>query len=137
MSTGRRKTPGRDASDGALARLRQALQALALPAEKQIALLPGFVREADELALNFDHWRRAAGADPGARLSRSQRAALDEIERHLDRMCGHTNAHLWTRAGLRDSPQWSRVRDAARAALEAFGWDLEVPAGRLYEHIEW
>ena len=129
--------PGRDASDGALACLRQALQALALPAEKQIALLPGFVREADELALNFDHWRRAAGADPSVRLSRSQRETLDEIERHIDRMCGHANAHLWTRSGLRDSPRWSTVRQAARAALEAFGWDLEVPAGRLYEHIEW
>ncbi len=137
MSPGRRKTEPRDAPDGTLARLRQALQALALPAEKQIGLLPGFVGEADELALNFDHGRRAAGADPAVRLSRPQRDALDALERHLDRMCGQVNAHLWTRAGLRGSPQWSRVRAAARAALEAFGWNLEVPAGRPYEHIEW
>ncbi len=135
---GDRRTARRGkAADGTLARLRHALQALALPAEAQAGLLPGFVLETDELALNFDHGLRAAGADPVVRLTKVQRGALDVLEGLIDRMSGQKNAHLWTRAALRDNAQWSRVRQAARAALEAFGWQLEVPPGRLYEYIEW
>ena len=29
------------------------------------------------------------------------------------------------------------LRQAARKALRAFGWKLEVPLGRLFEYIEW
>ncbi|HYS77432.1 MAG TPA: hypothetical protein VEO94_01205 [Candidatus Dormibacteraeota bacterium] len=137
MHGGRKTAWRRVAADGTLARLRHALQALALPAETQAGLLPGFVLETDELALNFDHGLRAAGADPGVRLSKVQRGALDAVEGLIDRMCGQKNAHLWTRAALRDSAQWSRVRRAARAALEAFGWQVEVPPSRLYEYIDW
>src|SRR5436309_14364296 len=71
------------------------------------------------------------------RLSKVERGALEALEGLIDRMSGPKNAHLWTRAALCDSAQWSRVRQAARAALEAFGWELEVPPSRLYEYIEW
>jgi len=137
MDAGRKSARRRKAADRTLARLRHALQALALPAETQAGLLPGFVLETDELALNFDHGLRAAGADPVVRLSKVERGALEALEGLIDRMSGPKNAHLWTRAALCDSAQWSRVRQAARAALEAFGWELEVPPSRLYEYIEW
>ena len=124
-------------TDPILTRLRHALQALALPAEKQLLLLPGFVREVDELALSFDHWFRVAVADPGVRLSRPQREALSAVERILDAMSGQGNARLWTRLALRDKEPWSRLRQAAREALVSFGWDMDVPPGRLFEYIEW
>lgn len=33
--------------------------------------------------------------------------------------------------------EWTRLRQAARGALAAFGWPLEVPPGKPYEYIEW
>src|SRR5436309_9930823 len=74
MDAGRKSARRRKPADGTLARLRHALQALALPAETQAGLLPGFVLETDELALNFDHGLRAAGADPVVRASLESRA---------------------------------------------------------------
>jgi hypothetical protein len=122
---------------GALSRLRHSLQALALPAGTQLGLLPGFTGGAEEFALNFDQWSRGASADGTIRMSRPQREALKAVESLLDRMSGQKNAHLWTRGALRDSREWTRLRKAARDALAAFGWALEVPPGKPYEYIEW
>ena len=123
--------------DAPLARLRLALQALALPAEQQVTLLPRFVPELDELALSFEHWLRLVTADPQARLTPVQRDALRAVERVLDGMSGQANAHLWTRGGGCEGEPWSRLRESARAALAAFGWDPGPPPGRLFEYIEW
>ncbi len=70
-------------------------------------------------------------------MSRPRREALKAVESLLDRMSGQENAHLWTRGALRDSREWTRLRQAARGALAAFGWPLEVPPGKPYEYIEW
>jgi len=123
--------------DGVLSRLRHALQALALPAESQLGLLPAFSGGADEFALNFDQWSRAASADRAIRMSRAQRDALKAVEGLLDRMSGEKNAHLWTMGALRSNREWTRLRKAARGALEAFGWGLEVPPNKPFEYIEW
>jgi hypothetical protein len=128
--------PGVEA-DPPLTRLRHALQALALPAETQLLLLPGFVPEVDELALSFEHWLVMVLADREARLTKTQRRALAAVERLLDEMSGQRNAHLWTRASLEDGEAWARLRQAAHQALKAFGWSLEKPPGRLFEYIEW
>ena len=69
------------ADDAILARLRHALQALALPADQQLLLLPAFVTEVDELALSFDHWLRIALKDTGLLLSRDRRKALAIVSR--------------------------------------------------------
>src|SRR6266540_3154615 len=124
-------------TDAILTRLRHSLQALALPADQQLLLLPGFVPEVDELALSFDHWLRVVKIEKALPLSRAQREALSAVERRLDAMSGQGNAHLWTRAALMDGEPWSLLRQAARAALQSFGWDLAVPPGRLFEYIEW
>ena len=123
--------------DGVLSRLRHALQALALPAEAQLGLLPAFSGGADEFALNFDQWSRAASADRAIRMSRAQRDALKAVEGLLDKMSGEKNAHLWTMGALRGHREWTRLRKAARGALEAFGWGLEVPPSKPFEYIEW
>jgi len=124
-------------ADTPLARLRHALQALALPADRQLRLLPGFVPEADELALSFEHWLGIARTDARVRLTPAQSEALLAVERLMDRMSGQGNAHLWTRASLQDAEPWARLRRAAGAALASFGWDLDTPPGRLFEYIEW
>ncbi len=124
-------------ADTSLTRLRHALQALALPAERQLPLLPGFVQEVDDLVLSFEHWLGIVQADKGVRLTKTQRQALAAVERLLDEMSGQRNAHLWTRASLKDGEPWVLLRQAAHQALAAFGWDLDTPPGRLFEYIEW
>ena len=124
-------------ADTSLVRLRHALQALALPADRQLLLLPGFVPEVDELALSFEHWLGVVQADKGVRLTKAQRRALAAVERLLDGMSGQRNAHLWTRASLKDCKPWVLLRQAAHGALRAFGWDLDTPPGWLFEYIEW
>jgi hypothetical protein len=124
-------------ADTPLERLRHALQALALPAERQLGLLPGFVPELDELALAFEHGLGLVAADRSTRLSPAQRDALRAVESVLDGMSGQANAHLWSRTARCAGEPWGRLRGAAGAALAAFGWDLEAPPGRLFEYIEW
>jgi len=124
-------------TDRTLVQLKAALQALALPAEKQLLLLPEFVREVDELALSFEHALNLVRADQRRRLAGRHRQSLKEVERVLDGMSGQRNAHLWTRGSLREDEAWSRLREAARKALRSFDWKLEVPPGRLFEYIEW
>jgi hypothetical protein len=137
-----KKTPGKPVprtapADGALARLRDALRALALPADVQAGLLPSFTGGPDEFALHFDQEFRAATADRTVRLSQAQRRALQVVDGLLDRMSGQDNARLWTTGALVHSREWTRLRKAAGSALEAFGWNLEVPPARPFEHIEW
>ena len=124
-------------ADAILTRLRHALQALALPADVQVKLLPDFVVEMDELALAFENWLRSVEADGGVRLKRGQRAALRRVEAALDAMSGQANAGLWTRRALRDAEPWARLRGVAAEALEAFGWKVETPPAILLEYIEW
>lgn len=123
--------------DPVLTRLRHALQALALPADAQLGLLPRHAGDVDDLILNFDHWFRAATATRTAALTPPQVTALAEIERVLDRMSGQRNAHLWTRGAVRQDIRWTHLRQAARGALEVFGWSLDVPPLSQYEFISW
>ncbi|HEV8702215.1 MAG TPA: hypothetical protein VGV60_13160 [Candidatus Polarisedimenticolia bacterium] len=124
-------------ADGVLARLRDALRALALPADAQAGLLPSFTGGPDEFALHFDQCFRAASAEGAVRMSRAQSRALLDVDGLLDRMSGQDNARLWTTGALVNSREWTRLRKAARDALLAFGWGLEVPPAKPFEHIEW
>lgn len=136
------RTPGKPdprpaPADGSLARLRDALRALALPADAQKGLLPAFTGGPDEFALHFDQELRAVTADGAIRMSQAQRRALQAVDGLLDRMSGQDNARLWTARALASSREWTRLRQAARSALKAFGWGLEVPPAKPFEHIEW
>lgn len=136
------KSPGKPEprpvpADGVLARLRDALRALALPADAQAGLLPAFAGGPDEFALQFDQCLRAVQAEGAVRLSRAQRRALLAVDGMLDRMSGQDNARLWTTGALVKSREWTRLRRAARSALLSFGWGVEVPPAKPFEHIEW
>ena len=137
MKTPAKPVPRPAPAEGALARLRDALRALALPADVQAGLLPSFTGGPDEFALHFDQEFRAATADGAVRMSQAQRRSLQAVDGLLDQMSGQDNARLWTTGALVNSREWTRLRKAARGALEAFGWDLEVPPAKPFEHIEW
>ena len=105
--------------------LKWALQALALPAGAQLNLFPDFASVTDELALDFDHWRATALGQH--QLDPAQVAALASIDALLAEMTGAENVALWTDAALAQHPSWRQLREKARGALHAFGWDLATP----------
>ncbi len=105
--------------------LRHSLQALAVPADVQLRLLPDFVCKADELALNFNDCYSLITAE--AELTDRQKAALDALDAKLDEMGGAGNEHLWTEKALGIRPEWEEVRRLAVETLDAFGWDVAIP----------
>ena len=91
-----------------------AVRRLAAPPDRQIQKLGG--SHPDELALDLDAVLPAYLAT-GA-ISEEQKAALRELDEELDRISGEKNADLWTLEGLRDAPEWAKVRRLAARASE-------------------
>lgn len=110
-----------------LAELRSSLQALAQPAETQLRLYPDGVVKADELALDFEHWRLCALGRHGCEMSADQRRTLDALDQLLAAMSGVSNAGHWTEDALWTDPAWMQVRELAAQALTAFGWPNPSP----------
>jgi hypothetical protein len=110
--------------------LRWSLQALASAASDQLKLFPELAANADQLALDFDHWASVVRADYGGELSASQTDALAAIDRKLatiSRDGAEFDPELWTESGLGASAHWEDVRRLAASALAAFGWPVESP----------
>ena len=107
--------------------LKATLQALAAPADVQLARFPDFVEKADELVLDFDHSLMLVRLDDAEGLTAEQQTALAALDDLLAAMSGEVNARLWTEQSLRDGAEWGRVRAGAAAALRAFGWLVEPP----------
>lgn len=103
--------------------LREALQALAAPGNEALALVPDGTVKADELALEFDNFSRAALESHESELTQAQRATLVAVDRLLGAMSGARHADLWTEEAVRRHPKWLEVREAAKRALAAFGWE--------------
>ena len=107
--------------------LVHALQALAAPADVQIARFPDFVVRADELALDFDDALRLSLDCPQVELRPAQREALLKVDLHLTTMSGRENAHLWTEAALHERAEWAQVRELAAQALQELGQPRTTP----------
>jgi hypothetical protein len=113
------------ASAPSLDQLRWSLQALALPYAAQRDLFPSFACTADELALDFDHWRETAMHQHD--FTPDQMAALASLDALLTEMTAESNPSLWTDDALARLPRWDTVREFARNALDAFDWRLDTP----------
>ncbi len=109
-----------------LEQLRTALQALAAPAEQQLARYPSFAVVADELALDFDDALGLLEAQ-SAPLTKAQMAGLLALDALLNQMSGSERADLWTSHALRSAAEWEEVRSASIEVLELFGWSPEPP----------
>lgn len=116
-----------DAIAWVIAELRHSLQALALPADEQLALFPDFVCKADELALDLDNFYPAARLNVPDLFTQEQWDRVDVIDCMLGAMSGRENAERWTDDALRTSPEWETIRGLARTALEGLGWEVAVP----------
>jgi hypothetical protein len=116
-------------------RLVHALQALAAPAEEQLARCPAFVVKADELALDYADALLLITDCPQVSLTPEQQAALEAVDHLLDRMTGEKNEALWTEAALHTAPEWQEVRCLAREGLLALGQPVDLPPPRNAVYI--
>lgn len=91
-------------------RTKHALQHLACAPDVQIRLLPPFVVPADELALNFDHWRKTFVDNYHSELTEEQLASLDVIDEKFGAF--EKGSGFWSDEALRNSPGWETIRRA-------------------------
>jgi hypothetical protein len=108
-----------------LDQLRWSLQALALPADAQLSLFPPFAVTADELALDFDDWWKTATQHNA--FTADQLSALASVANILSEMSRARDDNLWDDSALAQHPQWQKLREVARKALEACRWDCGTP----------
>jgi hypothetical protein len=108
-------------------RLIHSLQALAAPADAQLARFPDFVAKADELALDFADALRLVSDRPQVELSAAQREALARLDAQLDAMSGESRRALWSEAAMRGAREWAATRRLAREALAALHAPDDLP----------
>src|ERR1700690_3181202 len=110
---------------GIFERLKHSIQLLACSPETQLKMLPQFVCKADELALDFDHWREAALHNFRSDLTPHQLSCLNAIDGTLSELTW-MGAESWSENAVRESAEWKGVRALAASALKSFGWPLET-----------
>jgi hypothetical protein len=124
---------------GILACTKTALQLLASPADFQVRYYPDFVLVADELALDFDHWRSVFLSNFATELTPEQTlafAVIDDRFQALSSGGGEYNEQFWTDGGLRESSDWVGIRRMATRALSLLGWPLERPDTILSVYVK-
>lgn len=111
----------------AVRRFMWAVQALALGADEQRQLFPGFTDAADELALEHEETQAAFLKVARPLLSSQQHEVVRRLDQQLERISGPENMQLWTVEGLTTAPEWDCVRDLAATVLREMGWPCESP----------
>lgn len=119
---------------GIFERLKDSIQLLACSPEIQLKILPKYVCKADELALDFDHWRSVALDNFRSELTAHQLSYLEAINNALSELT-RMKAGSWTEDAVRESAEWKAVRSLAAAALGAFGWPLIAPPSHPDEFV--
>lgn len=118
--------PDTEHEHASMKRLEHAIQRLALSATEQAAQYPDPVMLTDELALDFENWRRVCESSRyvhGGPLADH----LQLLATHLEAMCGEDHTDLWTIDALHGAPEWREIRRLALNALEAANWPLRTP----------
>jgi len=104
-----------------------ALQRLAMPAEPQLASLPDGCCKGDELALDFDNFRRCAGVV----IPSEAIPLVEQLDEMLGAMSGEANAELWTDDAIRQCREWERVRAKAQEILKSMKQEPPQAGGTL------
>jgi len=108
-------------------RLIRSLQALAAPAEVQLARFPAFAVQADELALDFADALLLVSDCSQVRLSATERHALERLDAQLAAMNGSVRREIWSEAAVRQAPEWAATRRLAWEALDALQAPADLP----------
>jgi hypothetical protein len=116
--------------------LVDALRLVALPAEGQVAVLPGFVHVPDEVMLQYHDASllvpqlRKAGV-----LSEEQDEALARLDHHLEEMSNAADKDfLWTIEAMEEDERWETPRRLAAQALAGLGREQGRPS---FEGTTW
>jgi hypothetical protein len=112
-----------------LNQLMWALQALAQPAEAQLALFPKTTKTPNKLRMDFERcgeWFGPDGQAPASGPAEGWEAVAD-LRGRLELMKGEGSDRLWTDDGLRKDRKWETVRKAAQRTLAAFKWPNQRP----------
>lgn len=123
-----------DLREGIFKRLKHSIQLLACPPDVQLGLLPSFVCKADELALEFDNWWEVTRRNYSADLSADQLSALRAVNEKLSWMTKNAKEE-WTEQAVRESQEWTSIRQLAARALDVFGWPMETPPSYAHEYV--
>jgi len=123
-----------DLREAIFQRLKHSVQLLALPPDLQLELLPSFVCKADELALEFDHWREVALDNYRKELTVDQVSAISGLDEKFDWLTAN-GKQRWTDEAVRTSMEWKNFRCLAAVVLSAFSWPPEIPPSYAHEYI--
>lgn len=110
--------------------LQQTLQSLAAPASIQLAMFPDLVGNPERVMGDFRAWRERALLRRDS-MSPQQEDVLRGLDECLHRMLEQGSAELWTEQAVRQSVEWGQLRAAARRALVAFSWSVDMPIAVL------
>jgi hypothetical protein len=86
----------------------------------------------DELALDFDNWRKAALDNFRSDMTSEEVAALDAI----DGAFSEFGADCWKDDAVRTSARWENVRRLSVMALRSFNWPEESPPSYAHEYVK-
>lgn len=115
--------------------LQQTLQSLAAPASIQLTMFPDLVSNGERVMADFKLWRDRALRKREA-MSPQQEEILRGLDECLHRMLDEGAAGLWTVDAVRSSVEWGQLRAAARRALVAFSWSVDMPIAVLRQPRE-
>jgi len=85
---------------------------------------------AEDLANDFQAYVEDFGSEKIVAEGLITREMLEKVRRvdaKLDEMSGPQDPELWTDEGLRTREEWNVVRRFATEALEAMGYDVDLP----------
>lgn len=111
--------------------LVQCLKLIALPAEKQIQVLPDFVLVPDEIALGFDDVYLMIPQIDGL-ISDHGLILLKELDQLFEEMS--EEPLFWSLEYFESGDLWKKVRLLARSILEDLREPVDMPN---LEYIEW
>jgi len=112
--------------------MKWAVQALALPAARQVELFPEFVNVADELVLALEDAIETKHEDRS--IEGVALAKLRELDDLILRHSRNGDDFLWSTDGVFEHPVWDEIRRLAGNFASEMGWPIESPGpnGDIY-----
>ncbi len=112
----------------ALNDFKRSIQALALPGQVQLSLLPDGIAKGDELMIDFEQSLREARQYLEEAATPRQLQTIKAVDDYADSISGMQNEELWFDENtLISDSRWQKVRDLADDVLSAFGWENVPP----------